>query len=292
MHTLGASSQLGKITAGLSNYDRLFAICAKRFYSRRMQLSCPACSTKFTVDPALLGESGRKVKCSNCGHVWMQAAPNAGSAPAASDDSPDTPGKPAPSPGTVAEEMAKLDGEGDTPAAATPAQDDDLKESSLPDFSELAAMEKKSASPRKNRPALVVGTGVIILVALFIWREGVVHSWPASAKLFEAAGVGVPVAGESLEFQDLSMTQRVSGDEAVYLLEGHIANMSTTIQEVPDVFIEVRDDQNEILHSATVPPRARRILAIESIPFSVELPITLSPEALQKTRVTVTFVKS
>ncbi len=43
-----------------------------------MLISCPNCSTKFSVpDPALGG--GRKVKCGRCHHVWFQA----GDAPAA-----------------------------------------------------------------------------------------------------------------------------------------------------------------------------------------------------------------
>ncbi|MDA0241333.1 MAG: zinc-ribbon domain-containing protein, partial [Proteobacteria bacterium] len=33
-----------------------------------MLISCPSCSTSYDVDPAGLGEQGKTVRCSNCGH--------------------------------------------------------------------------------------------------------------------------------------------------------------------------------------------------------------------------------
>ena len=37
-----------------------------------MIIRCFACSTRFRIDPASLGVSGRRVRCSSCGHVWLE----------------------------------------------------------------------------------------------------------------------------------------------------------------------------------------------------------------------------
>ena len=58
-----------------------------------MIIRCFACSTRFRIDPAALGDSGRRVRCTNCGHVWLEL-PQRTVAPRAEPKVP----SPAPSP--------------------------------------------------------------------------------------------------------------------------------------------------------------------------------------------------
>ena len=37
-----------------------------------MYISCPSCSTSFSVSGSDIGTSGQAVRCFNCGHTWHQ----------------------------------------------------------------------------------------------------------------------------------------------------------------------------------------------------------------------------
>ena len=38
-----------------------------------MQISCPNCGARYTVDPVALGPAGRTVQCFRCNHRWFEA---------------------------------------------------------------------------------------------------------------------------------------------------------------------------------------------------------------------------
>ncbi|MFA7431645.1 MAG: zinc-ribbon domain-containing protein, partial [Rhodospirillaceae bacterium] len=40
-----------------------------------MELACPSCATHFSVPDGAISAKGRKLKCSQCGHVWRQMPP-------------------------------------------------------------------------------------------------------------------------------------------------------------------------------------------------------------------------
>lgn len=39
-----------------------------------MHLICPSCESRFLIDTAALGPSGRRVRCGRCGHSWLAEA--------------------------------------------------------------------------------------------------------------------------------------------------------------------------------------------------------------------------
>ena len=42
-----------------------------------MRLICPNCDAEYEVDDSAIPQAGRDVQCSNCGHAWFQAHPEA-----------------------------------------------------------------------------------------------------------------------------------------------------------------------------------------------------------------------
>src|SRR5579864_5434836 len=90
-----------------------------------MIIVCPACETRFLVDDAALGVGERRVRCANCGHLWLYSR--------------------------VADEIAKLEAAGETgkqaPVAPAPAE---------PEVPPLRAEPATAVDPPKTGPAAVL----------------------------------------------------------------------------------------------------------------------------------------
>ena len=46
-----------------------------------MIITCPNCKKKFNIDPALIPEDGRDLKCGSCNHVWLYKIEDVSSKP-------------------------------------------------------------------------------------------------------------------------------------------------------------------------------------------------------------------
>ncbi len=194
-----------------------------------MILSCPACSTRYLVDPAQIGELGRQVKCARCAHEWHQQPPPEAPPPLESLDAAGEAevSDPAPTPSMPDDGVDDLAGElpddgGEDrldggPDDASPL--DDLQ----PPFSEPPNEERGRAFrdmldeedvPRRrhhtNLPALprkrlrwglILGWVALILFVLtvllggFFARDAIVAAWPPATRLYQV--LGLPLAGDA-----------------------------------------------------------------------------------------------
>ena len=46
-----------------------------------MIITCPNCKKKFNIDPTLIPEDGRDLKCGSCNHVWLYKIEDVSSKP-------------------------------------------------------------------------------------------------------------------------------------------------------------------------------------------------------------------
>ena len=53
-----------------------------------MIVTCPSCSTRYLVDPAAIGQGGRRVKCARCGHLWRESSVEPVAAPTPPEPQP------------------------------------------------------------------------------------------------------------------------------------------------------------------------------------------------------------
>nr|WP_247886831.1 zinc-ribbon domain-containing protein [Azospirillum sp. SYSU D00513] len=215
-----------------------------------MIISCPTCSTRYTLDDASMGAHGRKVRCAKCSHVWWQT------------------------PAT------------DTP----PADDEDLVTEIRPSRPVKPARSAKKPPARRDRRALIGwGALALILAALgtggVLGRGWIVAVWPPAALLYDTVGLPVEPAGTGLAFQGVRSEQLQENGAAVIHVEGQILNASDLVRAVPGVRVILRGSGPEPLGDQTIQAEPGELPPGAIAIFRHTLP---APEGV--TEVTVTFV--
>ncbi len=117
-----------------------------------MIISCPACNTRYTVEPGLFAGGRRKTRCFNCGNVWapgatIQAAQPTMAPPSAPAPLPAAPPPPQVAPVAVPEPVA-------IPLAVAPAPEPPPPppEPVAPEPSEPVAPDPEPPAPEPHEP--------------------------------------------------------------------------------------------------------------------------------------------
>ncbi|CAK0763644.1 Znf/thioredoxin_put domain-containing protein [Azospirillaceae bacterium] len=231
-----------------------------------MILTCPACSTRYAIDPTTLGAAGRKVRCAKCNHNWIQRP--VAEPPKAVDFDPTE--STALMEQTFSFETSPFAEPPPTPSWASP--------------STLA----KSAPPPPSRP-LVAGwmmmfaLTLVIVSGLVLGRTQIVGVWPPAARLYDVVGLPVDPPGAGLKIQNVRSEQRVEDGTALLLVEGQVANVSSLERDVPAIrAISIGPDGKEV-RAWIVPPSLTRLMPGEVATFSS---IQRDPGTIAQVRVT------
>jgi len=182
-----------------------------------MILTCPACATRYHLDPATLGAKGRTVRCANCGHRWLAEPP------------------------TDAPRPVEL-----TEASVAPA----AHKRPLP-----AAGARRAGGSASLVGWLVGVLIVLILASAIIGRNEIVAALPASASIYQKLGLPVTMR-LGLQFENVTSERIAEGGVSVLVIEGEIVNVSGQERAVPAVKVTLLDDggrqlQEEMLNAAS-----------------------------------------
>lgn len=195
-----------------------------------MILTCSACSTRYIVDPVLLGPEGRTVRCASCGHQWHQKAPA------------DFPRMLEPEP----------------PPQAPPPR---APGSNLPGFPRRSRQPGAAVAWAALVLALLVVFGAAVAA-----REAVVAAWPPASRLYAALGLATEPPGTGLEFRNVTTTRRLEGDREVVVIEGEVVNVSNQDRHVPPLRAALTAKDRE-LSNWTFEATQSRLLPGESARF-------------------------
>jgi predicted Zn finger-like uncharacterized protein len=214
-----------------------------------MIVTCPACATRYLVNPSALGPGGRTVRCAKCHETWHQDPPV---------------------------ESARTASEAVTPPALVgggmPAQPDE----GIPDFirppraggTRLPALAKPK--PRLTRVQLggmaLAGAVVLLIAVLAVFRQPIVAAWPAAGRLYLLVGVqSGPHAG--LAVRGLSSSRTTVEGQPALLVAGEVTNASGGAMPVPKLRLSLTDANRQVLRSVDFSVAPTQLLPGESAPF-------------------------
>ncbi len=208
-----------------------------------MILTCPACSTRYMVDPAAIGPSGRTVKCAKCDHQWAQPA-----APAKAREAALSATRPPASPVAATRGAA-----GNLPGFPVPHQ------------------------PRYVTAAGWAALGVVIVAlgaSLWLGRAQLVAAWPATARLYHAVGIEAAQApaGTGLEVRDLTPRRVFDGETPLLVLEGEVVNVTDRSLPVPPITATLLDHDDNIVQQWTFDLGLKALAPQERVPFQTRFP--------------------
>lgn len=267
-----------------------------------MLIICPDCESSYEVEAAAIGPAGRKVRCTECGAVWLarQAESSAPEEPA------ETPA-PEPAAAPALAEAEEIDAEAEEVVeAAAEGADRRLRDADFAApapieaiISNPALQEAKTAAgnsrrrprgtaprPPASRRALVLAAalGLAVFAVLVLQRKTVVSLVPDLAGLYEAAGLPVNLRG--LEFEAISTQERVEDGVPQLAVRGTIRNVSEEAVPVPRLRLAVRDRGGREIFVWTAMPARSELAPGERLPFFAQI---ASPPADGR-EVTVRFV--
>jgi len=207
-----------------------------------MIISCPACSTRYQVDPGGFLPKGRKVRCAKCGDTWHQDPPkdvpktvDAGDEVDATAAKPSVPPPPASKGGDV-EEAKQPVSAGATAVAAR----------------RMASFRKSLTRWRLGQAAGFAGLALFVLGTLYLvyaYKDDLVAAWPATASLY--ALVNEPVHPQGMEFQNVSYEHQYENGLPVLAITGEVVNIGEGRQLVPRVRVGLRDEWQRELYAWT-----------------------------------------
>lgn len=226
-----------------------------------MILTCPECSTRYLIEPTVLGAAGRTVRCSKCDNTWTQAPAEDEAAPVEATEDLN------PAAEAGAEEI---------PADAATEEVDPYEAARERRARRTAAAAPADSRKPRSRAAAVMWTLLImsmvgVLGAGFVLRDNVIQMWPAAEQLYQMVGLERAAPGAGLGFRNVSWKAGRNGDDRLLTIKGEVTNISKDVLTVPDIQGVLFDKNNRELQRWTFTAPEGRLLPGENVAFSTEL---------------------
>jgi predicted Zn finger-like uncharacterized protein len=222
-----------------------------------MILTCPDCATRYFVREGAIPDSGRKVRCVGCAHVWLATSldlsADEASAPGDAGSAPRSP--------LDTSEMAE-----------TPTLGTFEVEPPLP-----ARIRARVQARRETREAVAAGVVwavlcagfALVLVAAVLFKVQVVRMFPATAGAY--AAIRMPVNPVGLSLESVQGGPGLSNGRAVLVVSGVERNVETETRPPAPVRIALFDRTGKRVREQIARVEGPPLAPGETRAFSVNL---------------------
>jgi predicted Zn finger-like uncharacterized protein len=215
-----------------------------------MIVTCPACATRYLIDPRALGIGGRTVRCTHCGQTWTQAP--AEDAPRRVD---------LPPPGAIAVPPPR------PPPPPPRPRPVPVSAPNVGDEAVAYASKPVRAPARRGGGAIPIAVILgVILGVLWYGREFIMAEVPALSPVYAALGLAAD-AQAGLEFRRVTSNRVEQDGRPTLVIEGEVANVSHAARRVPPVRVTLEDADKHPLRSWMVTTTRDRLRPGETAAF-------------------------
>lgn len=213
-----------------------------------MQVSCPECSTQYTIPVGSIGSGGRALRCSKCGHEWLQHP--------IVDPVKDN--------ADLSDEKIAEEGPLDVEYKNIPA---------------VATSESKTFSIDDVAPHIIGAGGALATIALImlvvlLLRTPLVYAFPELDRFYIALGkeqMSVEISGEGLVFDRILASWEEDGDNSHVSVEGTIINLTDSSIEVPTISAEFLSPDGVVVEMHTFKVEEEMIEGENLIEFNTSI---------------------
>jgi len=242
-----------------------------------MIASCPSCATRFEVADAKLGPGGRKVKCSKCGHVWLQRADGT---------TADIPPPPSLVESAAPQLQAAAPAAGESQAAAEAEQ----AATAIPERGARRRAADLLPARRSGKRVVAMLLALIAVLALAglgvaALRGGELSKNPLVASILGTLGMHQAPTAEGLGFENVTTQRRADGAVQVLIVAGDVVNNAAAVRAIPPLRGALLGSDSKELQNWTFTASAERVEPGQRVRFET----TLRSPASDATEVKVTF---
>ena len=119
-----------------------------------------------------------------------------------------------------------------------------------------------------------VGIGAVLfgIVWLFNNRYDIVRTVPFMNGIYKTFGINAKIAGEGLEFQNISWDMLAEGEGTRLDIRGFIFNQTEKNIEIPLVHVEIMDKETSLLQTQNRTMESSIVRAGEKVPLLISVP--------------------